>query len=225
MFQDAAGTTPVTAPGQPVGLMLDKSGNGHHASQATASKRPTYQTDGTLHYLSFDGVDDAMQTADIDFTGTDEMSVFAGVRRLSGSTAAFVELGASGTGSHRYALYANNPSGVFSFTGRGSAAAHPDQLAQSSFSATPDSAVVSAFGNISAAANSIRKNGVEGSVASWDQGVGSYGDDLLNIGARNQTSLFFNGHLYGLTIVGKTTTDAEIANTERHLAGKTGVTL
>lgn len=40
LFQDAAGTTPVTAAGQPVGLMLDKSGNGNHASQHTASKRP-----------------------------------------------------------------------------------------------------------------------------------------------------------------------------------------
>lgn len=32
LFQDAAGTTPVTAVGQPVGRMLDKSGNGNHAT-------------------------------------------------------------------------------------------------------------------------------------------------------------------------------------------------
>ena len=31
MFQDAAGTVPVTAVGQPVGLILDKSGRGNHA--------------------------------------------------------------------------------------------------------------------------------------------------------------------------------------------------
>ena len=40
LFQDAAGTTPVTAVEQPVGRMLDKSGNGAHASQATATSRP-----------------------------------------------------------------------------------------------------------------------------------------------------------------------------------------
>lgn len=40
LFQDSAGTIPVTGTEQPVGLMLDKSGNGNHATQPTASKRP-----------------------------------------------------------------------------------------------------------------------------------------------------------------------------------------
>lgn len=46
MFQDAAGTLPVYAPGQgqidpPVGRILDKSGRGNHATQATTTSRPT----------------------------------------------------------------------------------------------------------------------------------------------------------------------------------------
>lgn len=40
LFQDAAGTIPVTALEQPVGRMLDKSGRGNHATQATAGARP-----------------------------------------------------------------------------------------------------------------------------------------------------------------------------------------
>ena len=44
LFQDSAGTTPVTVAGQPVGLMLEKSGNGNHAVQAIAAARPIYQT-------------------------------------------------------------------------------------------------------------------------------------------------------------------------------------
>ena len=40
LFQDSAGTTPVTAVEQYVGLMLDKSGRGNHAIQATTMKRP-----------------------------------------------------------------------------------------------------------------------------------------------------------------------------------------
>jgi hypothetical protein len=40
LFQDAAGTVPVTAVEQPVGRMLDKSGRGNHATQSTAINRP-----------------------------------------------------------------------------------------------------------------------------------------------------------------------------------------
>lgn len=58
LFQDAAGTIPVTANGDPVGMMKDKSGNGNHAKQTLSASRPTYQTDGVLHWLAFDGVDD-----------------------------------------------------------------------------------------------------------------------------------------------------------------------
>ena len=58
LFQDSAGTTPVTTAGQPVGLMLDKSGNGNHATQATAAARPTYQTGPAR--ATIDGVDDRL---------------------------------------------------------------------------------------------------------------------------------------------------------------------
>jgi hypothetical protein len=40
LFQDAAGTTPVTALEQPVGKWLDKSGNGNHATQSVTGYRP-----------------------------------------------------------------------------------------------------------------------------------------------------------------------------------------
>lgn len=41
LFQDSAGTVPVTAMEQPVGKILDKSGRGNHASQTTSTRRPT----------------------------------------------------------------------------------------------------------------------------------------------------------------------------------------
>ena len=44
MFQDTAGTTPVTTPGQTVARINDKSGRGNNATQATAASRPTYGT-------------------------------------------------------------------------------------------------------------------------------------------------------------------------------------
>lgn len=42
MFQDAAGTTPITAQGQSVALIKDKSGNAHHLSQTNAAKMPIW---------------------------------------------------------------------------------------------------------------------------------------------------------------------------------------
>jgi hypothetical protein len=41
LFQDSAGTTPVTAAGQQVGRINDKSGRGNNATQSTSGQRPT----------------------------------------------------------------------------------------------------------------------------------------------------------------------------------------
>jgi len=40
LFQDAAGTIPVTGVEQPVGLMLDMGGGNYHASQSVSASRP-----------------------------------------------------------------------------------------------------------------------------------------------------------------------------------------
>src|SRR5574343_1202828 len=78
MFQDRAGTTPVTADGQTVGKILDKSGRGNHAVAPSDAARPLYKTDGTYHWLQFDGIDDSLSTAAIDFTSTNRVSMFCG---------------------------------------------------------------------------------------------------------------------------------------------------
>ena len=56
LFQDNLGATPVTAPAQTVGLILDKSGRGNHATQATLAQRPTYGINpivGTRNLLTY----------------------------------------------------------------------------------------------------------------------------------------------------------------------------
>jgi len=58
LFQDSAGTTPVTVATDPIGYVGDKSGNGNHATQATAAARPTYQTGPARATL--DKVDDRL---------------------------------------------------------------------------------------------------------------------------------------------------------------------
>ncbi|SMH54609.1 hypothetical protein [Maritimibacter sp. HL-12] len=80
LFQDAAGTIPVAADGDPVGLVLDKSGNAHHATQATPAARPTWRTDGDLTWIEFDGVDDHMVIPAISYAAP--MSVCLGLQRF-----------------------------------------------------------------------------------------------------------------------------------------------
>lgn len=57
LSQDSGGTTPVTASGDRVGRVADRSGNGLVATQATADSRLTYQATG----LVADGVDDHVE--------------------------------------------------------------------------------------------------------------------------------------------------------------------
>lgn len=81
LFQDAAGTTPVTSAGDPVRLVLDKSGNGNHLTAPSDAARPVYQTDGTYHWLEFDGVDDYVEAATrFGFSANPAMLVTAGLR-------------------------------------------------------------------------------------------------------------------------------------------------
>jgi hypothetical protein len=80
LFQDAAGTVPVTAPGQSVALMKDKSGRGNNATQSTAAYRPTWQIDQYGYgYLLFDGTNDYMVTNNINLTGTAQVTASVGL--------------------------------------------------------------------------------------------------------------------------------------------------
>ena len=58
LFQDAAGTTPVTADGDPVGLMIDQSPNSNNAPQSVSAAKSTYRA--SPDRLSLDKVDDAL---------------------------------------------------------------------------------------------------------------------------------------------------------------------
>jgi hypothetical protein len=87
LFQDSAGTTPVTVATDPIGYVGDKSGNGNHATQATAAARPTYQTGPARATL--DKVDDRLSvTVPVGGTmvlGTDQGTASYGVTIPAGA--------------------------------------------------------------------------------------------------------------------------------------------
>jgi len=227
LFQDAAGTTPVTAVGQPVGKILDKSGRGNHATQATAASRPTLQQDSNgMYYLSFDGTDDGMATPSINFTGTDKMTVWAGVRKLSDAAAGVVvELGSGGaaaglfsisaprTAASNYGFFTRSTTGVSNLSANGYAA--------------PDTAVLSCQFNTSGAGATTqifpRRNGVIPALATASDaaGGGAYGNYPLYIGRRGGTSIPLNGRIYQLIIRGAESNAGQIAATEAWCNSKT----
>jgi hypothetical protein len=219
LFQDSAGTIPVTAAGQSVRRMLDKSGRGNHATQAVLAQAPTYQIDGNgFPYLLFDGVDDGMVTSAINFTVTDAVTIWAGLRKQSDAArACFVELGIS-MATGRFNIEA--PSGALNdialFSG-GTAL-----QAIGAVVAAPSTRVMSGQAKISTDLLKIRLNGVDAGSNSADQGTGNYSNSILFIGRRGGTTLPFNGRIYSLIIRGVESTQGQITSTESWVNSKTG---
>lgn len=230
LYQDAAGTIPVTAAGQPVGLMKDKSGRNNHASQTVSASRPILQRNATTgaYYLAFDGVDDFLQTNSIDFTATDKVSLFAGVQKQSTTLGMLCELSTNSSTSGQYnAFYLAVPEtsdGVIFFRSRVENTG-ASQIAKVNSTANPLQCVITCTSDIPNDINTIKLNGVSGEAAYGDLGVGNLGNHPLYIGRRGGTIYPFNGHLYSLIGIGRLTTDSETITLEKFIAKTTGVTL
>lgn len=193
----------------------------------TGYQRVTTETDYDVSayqiHLRFDGVDDSLVTNSIDFTGTDKMSVFAGVRKLSdaSNTGVLVELGtnvASVDGSFAFYLpHSGDGTPNISFVNRGTLTSY----AIAGGLAAPITNVINGIGNISGDSEILRVNGTQAASNASDQGTGNYGNYPLYIGRRGGTSLPFNGHLYQLIIRGAASSDSQIAATEKWTNQKT----
>lgn len=316
LFQDSAGTVPVTAVEQPVGRILDKSGRGNHAFQATSTSRPVlsarynlllntetlatqnvttaattqrlrfegtgsitlsgtatgtysagshtfsttagtltltvtgsvtkadlrasndafgqpayqrvntatdYDTTGFKPYLRFDGTDDWLQTNSINFTGTDKITVVAGVRKLSDAASfpIIAELSSSWS--------ANNGTFIMCAMGgvggtyyAGSRGTSSSAVTSTAAYTPPITNILTLQGDIGADIAVLRINGTQNNGSTSDQGSGNYGNYPLYIGRRGGATLPFNGRLYGLIVRGAATTTATIQATETYMNGKTG---
>jgi len=224
MFQDSAGTIPVTANGQPVGKILDKSGNNRHATQSTPAARPLYNTSGGLHWLKLDGYNTFMQSANIDFTTTANMSVFHGVRKdVNSDIYAFCQLGPNATPVGGFVVGSGNPtlgsSPAWYATYNPSTVKH---LISPTTYPAPQSVVHTALFGPLANDNKLRLDSVvaaTGVVA----GPASYANTYLQISRSGFNGL--PGNIYSTIILGRAVTAQELIDTERWIANKTGVTI
>ena len=215
------GTTPASVDG-PVGKILDKSGNGNHLIQTTETKCPTLKLAGGLYYLEFDGIDDGLRSADIDFTGTSTMSVFSGARKEADEVAVVAELSnnvGGSTGAFRLASIGSN---VWRYTSKGTTGVNGNATGYT----PPVTSVLTGLSDIANDVATIRVDGVEKASPTAEQGDGPFGNHPLNVGGRNDGSLLqLDGRVYGLIVRGALSDASEIASAEKYIAAKTGVSI
>ena len=204
---------------------------GNHAYQSVSASRPILQRNATTgaYYLAFDGADDFLQTNNIDFTATDKVSLFAGVRKLSdAATGVVCELSAIADSIRKsFVLFAPSGGGTNHYNFR-SFGTLPDVSAGTAVTTSypaPNSAVLTAKGSISSDICTLNINSTVKVEDTTNQGTGNYDNYPLYIGRRGGTSLPFNGHLYSLIGIGRLTTDSETIALEKSIAKNTGVTL
>ena len=184
-----------------------------------------YDTAGFKPYLSFNGVNQWLQTNSIDFTYGDKMFVSSGVSKTGVNAAVLVELSASiDTNNGAIDVFAPGGGGdtyQWLFGSKGNASLSQAYVNDAQYK-SPNTKTISGIGSISGSQSILRINGVQAAQSNTIQGTGNYGNYPLYIGARAGSSLWFNGRLYGLVVAGKAASASEIASTEAWLNQKTG---
>jgi len=154
-------------------------------------------------------------------TGTDKMTVFAGVHKASDAATGVVsELSGdanSNNGSFFLLAPRSGSDNASAFASKGTTLV----LAPGNSTPAPTTKVVSVVGDISSPKVEIRLNGVSQYSTDGSQGTGNYGNYPLYVGRRNNASLPFNGRIYQLAIKGKALSAAEISTVESFVNSKT----
>lgn len=223
MWQDSAGTTPVVADDDPVGLMLDKSGNGNHLTSSLTA-RPLWKTSGGISWLRFQGTNDVLETAST-YVLQREWSAVASVMFDSNSGVQQI-VSSDASPALRHGQYL-----------RGSTT-----TAQTIAFNTVPSAFTDGFGTIdttnkfvmSAVRSTLRiegwLNGVtDGSVATT--GTPASGTRILTLGAdragggANALQDFLTGRIYQLVVVARRLEGNERHKLEQFCSKKAGLTI
>jgi uncharacterized membrane protein len=190
-------------------------------STPTAYQRVTTAFDVTeagqrdCYGVRADGIDDGYVTGNIDFTGTDKVTIFAALRKLSDATSSTFVL--ANSPSSQFSLSAPSASGANSYrmTSKGDGAARV--AGTGVFAAAPDTAILRGFGDISAPLVSLHRNGVFVASSNLSQGAGNFPNTILELFSNAGTN-FCNGNLYALIVAGGSYPLSTIQRVERLLS-------
>lgn len=223
LFQDSAGTVPVTANGDPIGRLTDKSGNGNHGTQTTAASCPTYTTASAPNGLAtalLDGSNDRIAVPNIGLTGTAAATIIIICRMNSTSSGAdaVVSFGASSEGQFQ-SSGANDDNlvtaGSLGWRGDGNIIS-PGQAVNAfmAFILRTNGTTVQSWRNT--AASTVFS---DTQLGNWTTGAGAYG-----IGATNTPDRFAGLNLCEFAIYNTVKTNAEIELLMPYFVNKWGIT-
>ena len=210
LFQDDAMTIPVTTAGQSVAVIKDKSGNGYNLTQATAAARPLYKTDGTLHWLEGDGVDDIL-------TGTIPISAYPFTIAAAFKPISTTDGGIAGLyqGESDYkSLMVNNYLRAVDRT-----SAQTQQASVTSSGAPPATAAIASFTGTSC---ELTTQSYMTSATGFTQTFGSQTDFRL-FSLRNSNR--WNGRIYAAAVISGTLNASDKTSLLQWLASRVGITL
>ena len=233
LFQDTAGSTPVTADGQTLKRINDLSGNALHATEATNG--PTIGTDGNgKRYALFDGTNDRLITGVCDASAFNKCTIVLGLRKLTDSNEPFVALGANATTVGGKMVVVGGDGSLANY---GAVLAGDTSYSSGRYGSTaaPDTSVITVQFDIAGAVVTdeikLYRNGVAQTRSAGNAGPAGGGNfsatDTLRLGWREYTSQFGNFWLYAAIVRFSTAASsaADIAKAEAWCAARSGVTL
>jgi hypothetical protein len=226
MFQDIAGTIPVTAVGQFVGKWLDKSGNGNHAvAAADNNTRPTYQidTEGNPNVTFTKTPTTQLVTPSINFAATAQITACIGINVVDSSSAGIpLELSVNATTNNGAFLF-GAPSAVndHSLYLRGTTtsirAAIPNVVdGDDIFTGLFDISQTTSGSQLIPRLNFTQ---LTGSQITWTPdntptGTGTFGNYPLYIGSRSGLTTPYGGKIYQIIVRGALSTATQVYQIE-----------
>ncbi len=211
MFTDTAATTPVSANGQAIAAMHDKSGNTRHTQQVTSGNRPTYGTDGSHGWGTFNA--------------SHWLDIIAGTQTLTGGnwSIAWASRKAAATltdsviaGLDVSNFVGDNAATATSPTVRGAAVLHQGAAATAAATADHVSIVNCSAGTMTTYFNGAQSGTTLGGFTTWA---------MNEIGANNHGSYEYAGRIYEVVFVPRALTAGEVADLTAYLAAKMGLTI
>jgi hypothetical protein len=180
-----------------------------------------YDSTGFPVYIKPNGSNQSLATNSINFTATNSMTVWQGIRKLTDVGTGIITELSPAVGANNGSFYLIHGSGSGNFTATSQGTAVSSVSTPTGALPAPVTVVSSLAMQISIDQLIVRINGAQVASGTSDQGTGNYGNYPAYFYARAGTSLFFNGNDYGSIARGAASTAAQIANGEAYINSKT----